>query len=101
MLARSACSETCDVLSLHFCSARRSGNIRYPGSIRVCDGAGVGVVVLILYAIVNVRDLKRVWKGLGGGARVRTEDLLRAKQALSQLSYTPLRRHPGFGGQAL
>ena len=37
----------------------------------------------------------------GGGARVRTEDLLRAKQALSQLSYTPLRRHPGFGGQAL
>ena len=27
----------------------------------------------------------------GGGARVRTEDLLRAKQALSQLSYTPNR----------
>ena len=27
--------------------------------------------------------------GCGGGARVRTEDLLRAKQALSQLSYTP------------
>ena len=25
----------------------------------------------------------------GGGARVRTEDLLRARQALSQLSYTP------------
>jgi hypothetical protein len=26
----------------------------------------------------------------GGGERVRTDDLLRARQALSQLSYTPL-----------
>ena len=26
---------------------------------------------------------------LGGGERVRTDDLLRARQALSQLSYTP------------
>ncbi len=25
----------------------------------------------------------------GGGERVRTDDLLRARQALSQLSYTP------------
>ena len=31
-------------------------------------------------------------KIFGGGARVRTEDLLLAKQALSQLSYTPKRR---------
>jgi hypothetical protein len=29
--------------------------------------------------------------GLGGGERVRTDDLLRARQALSQLSYTPNR----------
>ena len=28
-------------------------------------------------------------KNLGGGERVRTDDLLRARQALSQLSYTP------------
>jgi hypothetical protein len=28
---------------------------------------------------------------LGGGERVRTDDLLRARQALSQLSYTPNR----------
>jgi hypothetical protein len=27
--------------------------------------------------------------GCGGGERVRTDDLLRARQALSQLSYTP------------
>jgi hypothetical protein len=27
---------------------------------------------------------------LGGGERDRTDDLLRAKQALSQLSYTPI-----------
>ena len=27
----------------------------------------------------------------GGGERVRTDDLLRARQALSQLSYTPIR----------
>ena len=26
----------------------------------------------------------------GGGERVRTDDLLRARQALSQLSYTPI-----------
>jgi hypothetical protein len=27
--------------------------------------------------------------GAGGGERIRTDDLLRARQALSQLSYTP------------
>ena len=27
---------------------------------------------------------------IGGGERVRTDDLLRARQALSQLSYTPI-----------
>ena len=40
----------------------------------------------------------------GGGERDRTDDLLLAKQALSQLSYTPLARHharlrpSGYGG---
>ena len=33
----------------------------------------------------------------GGGERTRTDDLLLAKQALSQLSYTP-RRMVGQGG---
>jgi hypothetical protein len=28
----------------------------------------------------------------GGGERIRTDDLLLAKQALSQLSYTPLQK---------
>ena len=32
---------------------------------------------------------------IGGGERDRTDDLLLAKQALSQLSYTPLRRQRG------
>src|SRR5215472_16391402 len=32
---------------------------------------------------------KRRWAPSGGGERVRTDDLLLAKQALSQLSYTP------------
>ena len=32
------------------------------------------------------------WRRHGGGERDRTDDLLLAKQALSQLSYTPLRR---------
>ena len=31
------------------------------------------------------------FSGTGGDKRVRTADLLRAKQALSQLSYTPMR----------
>ena len=30
------------------------------------------------------------WRCNGGGERVRTDDLLLAKQALSQLSYTPV-----------
>jgi hypothetical protein len=32
----------------------------------------------------------------GGGERVRTDDLLRARQALSQLSYTPENGGPGW-----
>jgi hypothetical protein len=36
----------------------------------------------------------------GGGERDRTDDLLLAKQALSQLSYTPRLRPSGYGGQA-
>ncbi len=34
----------------------------------------------------------------GGGERVRTDDLLRARQALSQLSYTPEKRPPKMVG---
>ena len=33
--------------------------------------------------------IHRIYAKLGGGERVRTDDLLRARQALSQLSYTP------------
>jgi hypothetical protein len=32
----------------------------------------------------------------GGGERVRTDDLLRARQALSQLSYTPEKNGPNW-----
>ena len=35
------------------------------------------------------------FSGTGGDKRVRTADLLRAKQALSQLSYTPMRESGG------
>ena len=37
-------------------------------------------------------------KVIGGGERVRTDDLLRARQALSQLSYTPNKLMVGQGG---
>ena len=37
----------------------------------------------------------------GGGERVRTDDLLLAKQALSQLSYTPLLQGSGIGTASL
>jgi hypothetical protein len=37
----------------------------------------------------------------GGARRVRTDDLLLAKQALSQLSYGPVGHQPGAGRQAL
>ena len=33
--------------------------------------------------------LSKLFENFGGGERIRTDDLLRAKQALSQLSYTP------------
>ena len=39
----------------------------------------------LLISSVEINDL------IGGGERVRTDDLLRARQALSQLSYTPQR----------
>ena len=37
------------------------------------------------------------WSGNGGGERDRTDDLLLAKQALSQLSYTPEKQTGGSG----
>jgi hypothetical protein len=40
----------------------------------------------------------RTLTGAGGGERDRTDDLLLAKQALSQLSYTPGRRAEEYGG---
>ncbi len=39
-----------------------------------------------LYSIYNVIFIYII---IGGGERIRTDDLLRARQALSQLSYTP------------
>jgi hypothetical protein len=36
--------------------------------------------------------------GSGGGERIRTDDLLRARQALSQLSYTPQFKVVGLVG---
>ena len=43
----------------------------------------------ILYVRPSKRWGSRVHHGSGGGERDRTDDLLLAKQALSQLSYTP------------
>ena len=36
--------------------------------------------------------------GIGGAKQDRTADLLRARQALSQLSYSPISRLVGLGG---
>src|SRR6516165_7308995 len=59
----------------------------------------------IHYAIVKEQLLSRhsklrPYKTFGGGERVRTDDPLRARQVLSQLSYTPklLRRSNGGPG---
>jgi hypothetical protein len=43
------------------------------------------------YFYLFVKELFSTWRNFqhGGGERVRTDDLLRARQALSQLSYTP------------
>ena len=38
---------------------------------------------------------RRPGESYGGGERIRTAGLLRARQALSQLSYTPVTRDPG------
>ena len=47
------------------------------------------------------RDHARSAWRVGGGERNRTDDLLLAKQALSQLSYTPMRLGPvGFGARS-
>ena len=39
--------------------------------------------------LIQLQTLNHHQGKLGGGERVRTDDLLRARQALSQLSYTP------------
>jgi hypothetical protein len=45
-------------------------------------------------ALVEVREEDcRIFKGeVGGANRIRTDDLLRAREALSQLSYRPITR---------
>jgi hypothetical protein len=49
---------------------------------------------------VNASNLW-IFPAIGGGERDRTDDLLLAKQALSQLSYTPMRLGPvGFGARS-
>jgi hypothetical protein len=59
----------------------------------------LGVMTSCVLSRRSIRFLpKKLPKKLfGGGERDRTDDLLRAKQALSQLSYTP----PKFAGQIL
>ena len=55
----------------------------------------------LYYAIVKEQccgNVRRHDRFLGGGERVRTDDLLRARQALSQLSYTPVNRFSGGPG---
>ena len=59
------------------------------------------VTIRTLYSIVNEHAMKAAGilyefqkltgrNSYGGGERDRTDDLLRARQALSQLSYTPI-----------
>ena len=54
-------------------------------SIFAVKASGVGKVLLHLTPHASGRSN-------GGGERDRTDDLLRARQALSQLSYTPIRK---------
>ena len=41
-----------------------------------------------MFRFIRLMQLSKI-KIIGGGERDRTDDLLRARQALSQLSYTP------------
>ena len=43
----------------------------------------------MLHLLILLHKIKISNFDLGGGERIRTDDLLRARQALSQLSYTP------------
>ena len=43
----------------------------------------------LIYRIIRLQNLYK-FRRIGGGERNRTDDLLLAKQALSQLSYTPV-----------
>jgi hypothetical protein len=52
---------------------------------------------LILGRVIRSSKADRITAG--GARRDRTDDLLLAKQALSQLSYGPAVRHPSNGGK--
>ena len=45
---------------------------------------------------MSVSQLSTLIRSFGGGERVRTDDPLRARQVLSQLSYTPKSGGPGW-----
>ena len=52
----------------------------------------IRVVILFNLQLPLVKELtKRLRYGTGGGSRIRTGDILLAKQTLYQLSYTPIR----------
>ena len=49
-------------------------------------------------SVINTSAYRWFLINLGGAKRDRTADLLRARQALSQLSYSPISRLVGLGG---
>ena len=48
------------------------------------------MIFLNLSVICNCQRSNIIYNEFGGGERDRTDDLLLARQALSQLSYTPI-----------
>ena len=58
----------------------------------------IRVVILFNLQLPLVKELtKRLRYGTGGGSRIRTGDILLAKQTLYQLSYTPIGLPTGAG----